>query len=242
MLKTSIQLHKWIGLVVGIQILFWVLGGLIMTAIPIERVHGNQHVAEGPRAAIAPDRVLPYAEVVKRADFEVAKAELRGTPNGPVWIVDSVDGLQVWMDARTGGEIKEVTEAQAHTAAIQGYTGKGVPSAVKLLDRSVEAGVSGPLWQVRFNDGEGTTLYVDGFSGDVVSRRSDVWRFYDFFFRLHIMNFGPAETYNHPLIITASAITLVVVLTGFVLLWFKIGQDLKGWISRRKRAPKPSDG
>ena len=235
MLKTSIQLHKWIGLVVGIQILFWVLGGLVMTAIPIERVHGDHHIGMAPKAAIAPDQVLPYAEVVKRAEFEVAKAELRGTPHGPVWIVDSTTGQQKWMDAKTGGEVQEVTEAQARAAAVGGYTGKGVPTSVKLLDESVEAGVGGPLWQVKFNDGEGTTLYVDGFNGDVVSRRSDIWRFYDFFFRLHIMNFGPAETYNHPLIIAASAITLAVVLTGFILLWFKVGRDIQGWIARRKK-------
>ena len=236
MLKTSIQLHKWIGLVVGIQILFWVLGGLIMTAIPIETVHGDHHVAQAPKAAIAPDQVLPYAEVVNKAGFAVAKAELRGTPHGPVWIVDSVDGRQSWMDARTGGEIQEVTEAQARAAAVASYNGKAAPSAIKLLDESVEAGVGGPLWQVKFNDGEGTTLYVDGFNGDVVSRRSDIWRFYDFFFRLHIMNFGPAETYNHPLIIAASAVTLAVVLTGFILLWFKVGRDIQGWIARRKKA------
>ncbi len=237
MLKTSIQLHKWIGLVVGIQILFWVLGGLIMTAIPIERVHGDHHIGLAPKAAIAPDQVLPYAEVVKRAEFEVAKAELRGTPRGPVWIVDSVNGQQKWMDAKTGGDIEEITEAQARAAAVASYTGQGKPVSVKLFDAPpVEAQTDNQTWQVKFDDGEGTTLYINGFDGDVVSRRSDIWRFYDFFFRLHIMNFGPAETYNHPLIIAASAVTLAVVLTGFILLWFKVGRDIQGWIARRKKA------
>jgi uncharacterized iron-regulated membrane protein len=237
MLKTSIQLHKWIGLVVGIQILFWVLGGLVMTAIPIERVHGDHHVGGAPKPVIAPETVMPFAEVAKLADFPVGKAELRGTPHGPVWIVDSTSGQQKWFDARSGGEVAEITEAQARAAAVQGYRGKGVPTSVKLFDEApVEAGVGGPLWQVWFNDGEGTTLYVDGFNGDVVSRRSDIWRFYDFFFRLHIMNFGPAETYNHPLIIAASAVTLAVVLTGFILLWFRVGRDIQGWLARRKKA------
>lgn len=234
MLKTSIQLHKWIGLVVGLQILFWVLGGLVMTAIPIETVHGDHHVAGAPKPAIDPAAVLPLAEVGKLAGFPLVKAELRGTPHGPVWIVDSDAGQQAWFDARTGGEVQEVTEAQARAAAVAGYKGEARPVSVKFLDDSVEAGVGGPLWQVRFDDGEGTTLYVDAFNGDVVSRRSDVWRFYDFFFRLHIMNFGPAETYNHPLIIAASAVTLAVVLTGFVLLWFRVGRDVKGWASRRR--------
>ena len=84
MLKTSIQIHKWVGLVVAIQVLFWVVGGLVMTAIPIERVHGDEHVAQATAPAIAPETVLPFAEVAKKAGFPVAKAQLRGTPNGPV--------------------------------------------------------------------------------------------------------------------------------------------------------------
>ena len=237
MLKTSIQLHKWVGLVVGLQVLFWVLGGLVMTAIPIERVHGDHHLAHAAVPAIAPETILPFADVAKRAGFIVAGANLRHTPFGPVWIVTSTSGQEVWYDARTGGEVQEVTAAQARAAAVAGYTGKGHPTTVDLLDEApVEAGVGGPLWRVRFDDGEGTTLYVDSFTGDVVSRRSDIWRFYDFFFRLHIMNFGPAETYNHPLIIAASAVTLAVVLTGFILLWFKVGRDIQGWIARRKKA------
>jgi uncharacterized iron-regulated membrane protein len=233
-LKTSIQLHKWVGLVVGLQVLFWVLGGLVMTAIPIERVHGDHHVARPRAPAIAPDKVLPLAKVVEMSGLELAQAQLRNTPRGPAWIVGAPSGQEIWFDARTGGEIQELTATEARTVATQNYAGKGKPVSAKLLDEPpVEAGVGGPLWQVRFDDGEGTTLYVDPFTGDVASRRSDLWRFYDFFYRLHIMNFGPAENYNHPLIIATTAVTLSMVVTGFILLWFRVGRDIKGWRVRR---------
>ena len=45
MLKWSLQLHKWLALVVGVQVLFWVAGGVVMTAIPIEKVRGEHHKA-----------------------------------------------------------------------------------------------------------------------------------------------------------------------------------------------------
>lgn len=239
MLKTSIQLHKWIGLVVGIQILFWVLGGLVMTAIPIERVHGDHHITAPPPPAWPADKIIPLAEVAKSAGYaEVAKAQLRATPNGPVWIVSAASGQERWLNALTGEDIVEMDEAKARATAAANYEGKGKPVAAALLDNPpAEAGTpeGGALWQVKFDDGEGTTLYLDPFTGDVAARRSDVWRFYDFFFRLHIMNFGRAETYNHPLIIIASAVALAVVVTGFVLLWFRVGRDLKGWLGRRKK-------
>ena len=53
MLRWSIQLHKWIALIVGIQVLGWVLGGLIMTALPIEKVRGEHH--DGGERCRVPD-------------------------------------------------------------------------------------------------------------------------------------------------------------------------------------------
>lgn len=237
MLKTSIQLHKWVGLVVGIQVLFWVLGGLVMTAIPIERVHGDHHLVRPRPPAMDMAKIMPVAKVAELSGFEVGQAELRHTPKGPAWIIQSPSGQEIWFDALTGGEVQEMTATEARAVAIANYEGKAQPESVKLLDVvPVEAGGEGPLWQVRFKDGEGTTLYLDPFTGDVTSRRSDLWRFYDFFYRLHIMNFGPAENYNHPLIVATTAVTLSIVITGFILLWFRIGRDLKGWLARRKAA------
>jgi len=236
MLRTSLQLHKWIGLIVGLQVLAWVLGGLIMTALPIEQVRGEQHIAFAAQPAIGVDTVLPLAEVTERAGLELASANLRNTPRGPVWILASPSGQEVWYDARTGGEVQEITADQAKAAAAAVYAGKGGPQAAELLDDPPpEAGAGGPLWRVRFDDGEGTSLYLDPFTGDVVSRRSDLWRFYDFFYRLHIMNFGPSENYNHPTIVAASALALAIVATGFVLLWFRLSRDWTMWRARRKR-------
>ncbi len=42
--------HKWVGLFLALQILLWILGGLVMSAIPLEMVHGkhlaNKHVKQ----------------------------------------------------------------------------------------------------------------------------------------------------------------------------------------------------
>ena len=41
-------------------------------------------------------------------------------------------------------------------------------------------------------------------AGEVVARRSDVWRLYDLFWRIHILDFEAGENFNHPLIIGAA--------------------------------------
>ena len=42
--------HKWIGLVIGVQALLWMLSGVYMTAISLEVIHGDHlaHVSDAP--------------------------------------------------------------------------------------------------------------------------------------------------------------------------------------------------
>ena len=79
-----------------------------------------------------------------------------------------------------------------------------------------------------FDDAERTAFYLDPQTGEVVTRRSAVWRFYDFFWRLHILDLKNGEDFNHPLLIGLALLTLPVVITGLILLWIRLGRDLRG--------------
>ena len=70
MMRWAIRFHKWVALVVGIQVLGWVLGGLVMTAIPIEKVHGDQHAATPVLAPVDLKRLVPLLSLPA---FQVAK-------------------------------------------------------------------------------------------------------------------------------------------------------------------------
>ena len=52
----------------------------------------------------------------------------------------------------------------------------------------------------------------------MIARRNDVWRLYDFFWMLHIMDYRERSNFNHPLVIAASAGAVLLTLTGLVLL------------------------
>jgi uncharacterized iron-regulated membrane protein len=217
MLRWAVRFHKWIALVVGVQVLGWVLGGLIMTAIPIEKVHGDQHAATPVLAPIDLKRLVPLEKQLSLADqADVGSATLKNTPRGPIW---------------------------ARRYALAAYKGAGKLTAVDYEEVAAkEAQVSGPLWRASFADAEHTRLYLDSFTGEVLSRRSSLWGLYDFFYQIHIMNFGASRTYNHPVIVAAAAATLVIVLSGFVLLWIKVSRDVAGLFSRRPRASPAAPG
>lgn len=236
--RLSTQIHKWVGLVVGIQVLFWVAGGLVMTVLPIERVRSEHHLAEAKPAPLALGALLPAAEAARRAGVAPLEAQLRTTPRGPVWSFKvAAEGEPVVVAAATGAPLPAMSVAEARAAAAGAYIGEGRPTAVRLLDKAPpETGKTGPLWRVDFDDAEKTSFYLSPRTGEVVSRRSDVWRFYDFFWRLHVMDWDDGESFNHPLIVAVAALSLAIVATGFILLWIRLARDLANWRRRAKAA------
>jgi uncharacterized iron-regulated membrane protein len=229
-LRWSLQLHKWIALVVGVQVLFWVGGGLVMTALPIERVRGEHRAAEVAAPPIDLQAVLGVEEAARRAGVgPVKKAELRHTPRGPVWTLTSGRGPARTVSALDGRPLDGFDRGEAARLAAAAYAGPGRPrSAVYLEVAPEETGRTGALWRVDFDDPEKTTFYLAPDTGEVVTKRSEVWRLFDFFWRLHVMDWDDGEDFNHPLIVVTAGLTLVIVATGFVLLWIRLGREWRG--------------
>ena len=217
LLRLSTQLHKWIALLVGLQILFWVGGGLVMTAIPIETVRGEHRVRTAPPQALDLTRVRALDEIVAERRLTPTRAELKSTPRGQAWVLTLPAGAPVILEARTGRPFAPLEADEARRLAATLYRGEARAGAARRLDdASAETGREGPLWRVEFEDRERTRFYVSPDTGEVVTRRSGIWRLYDFFWRLHILDFKTGENFNHPLLIVASGLSLVVVLSGVI--------------------------
>lgn len=234
--RLSTQIHKWLALVVGLQVLGWVVGGLVMTAIPIERVRGEHHAAQFQPAALPMSGIVSYQDVARGLGIEPVEATLRSTLRGPQWRLKDAGGAVHVADAVTGRHVAPLAISEARLLAGVQYQGRGQPAEPQWFAVAPqEAGKPGPLWRVDFDDAEKTSFYLSPETGEVVSRRSDVWRFYDFFWRIHILDFKTGDNFNNPLIIAAAALTLPVVITGLILLWIRLGRDLKSLMVARRR-------
>lgn len=240
-LRYSTQIHKWIGLVVGVQVLFWVAGGVVMTAIPIETVRSEHRLKPASPVALPVAQVLPLADVVQSAGIAPARAELKGTQRGPAWVLTPSGGEAVTLNATTGLPFAAMDANEVSALAMAAYRGTAAAQAPILLDQAPkETGRDGPIWRVDFKDAERTTFYLSPQTGEVVTRRSAVWRFYDFFWRLHILDFKNGDNFNHPLLVGLTVLTLSIVVTGFILLWIRLSRDLK--MARAVRAARRKAG
>ena len=55
--------HKWIGLLIGVQALLWMISGLYMVVVPLEVIHGD-HLAHVPT-----ERLNPSASRITQAQL-----------------------------------------------------------------------------------------------------------------------------------------------------------------------------
>ncbi len=237
-LKWAVRVHKWIALIIGIQVFIWILGGFVMSFLPIEEVRGEHKVAEWTIAPFDPARILSLEQAAEKAEIsKVKSAELGTLLGGPVWRLspDARDGGQsITIDARTGQVLSPINAALAQKIAEGDYIGAGQFIGVELVDDPpTEYPHPGAAWVARFDDKDKTTLYIHPHEASVKSRRSQTWRVFDFFWKLHVMDYDDGEDFNHPLLIGASILGLFVAISGLIMLLIKMRRSFLVW--RRTR-------
>lgn len=220
------QFHRWVGLLVGVQVLLWVLGGFIMSVLKLDAVHGDPARAVVTPVALDPAAVrIPLAAILADSRFAGARTVTLQTWLGrPVYRIELPTGPAL-ADAGTGRLLTPLDEAAARAVALADYAGTGRISAIEWVEtaegRAPEyRGRDLPLWRVRFDDERGTHLYVSPGTGAVVARRNDLWRAFDFVWMLHIMDYQEREDFNHPLLVATAGTALLFVISGAGMLAF----------------------
>lgn len=222
-----VRIHKWVALVVGLQVLAWVGGGLGMTLMPIEQVRAEHTIAPAPDYAIDTSAILSLAEAeAALGGLTVTDAQLARWHDGPVWRLETRQGPIV-IDAISGARRTPVSRDAALAIAAAGYAGDAeIADVAYFAEAPFEYRRPNPSWRVTFDDGEGTRLYVNAQTGAIDARRNDMWRLFDFFWMLHIMDYRERENFNHPLIISMGFLALLTVLAGLSLLVLRVRRSI----------------
>ena len=70
------KIHKWMGLVLGIQILFWFLSGFLMSFMPIEEIHGDHLLKPQQTAAVSLDP-LDFSQIANQFDQPIQRIVIK---------------------------------------------------------------------------------------------------------------------------------------------------------------------
>lgn len=227
------RVHRWLGLIVGLQVLVWFSSGLLMTLLSLDGVHGDTTMirSAGPDlppglaiAAAAPSATAPATELTIRMLEGRAVVETRYR-----------DGRIALRDAVRGTPVAPIDRQRAGAIAAALHRGPAPIIATRLVTRRTWE-YDGPLpaWAVSFSDSGNTNAYVATATGRVTAIRTRTWRIYNFIWGLHIMDYRWHATFQTPWLSGLAAGALTLATAGGVLLYMR-------WPRRRRRPAPPAD-
>lgn len=219
----SRTLHKWLTLILGVQLVLWTLSGFYMVVVDLDFIHGDPLVRNLRVPLVLDQPRVPVAEVLSRYP-QVTQVSMRALPSFDHAVYElTAPGRMVLVDARNGRQISPLDERRIRELARSYYAGRGELSSVSLLERDRPLEIQTrtlPLWRADFDDWLETSLYLHPDTGVLVTRRHRFWRWFDFLWMLHIMDYDTRDDMNNGLLRATTVLGTVAVLSGCWLLYF----------------------
>ncbi|MGE0046490.1 MAG: PepSY domain-containing protein [Hyphomonadaceae bacterium] len=214
--------HKWLALLIGIQIIFWVVSGVFFTLYPIEQIRSEHVIRQAPPQAIETAALASLSDLRSSAGALPTRIAVERRASGHVVVAEFGEAAPELFDAATLQRLSPLSADEARAIARTHVTLSSEPVGVRrVTEGSPEYRGALPAYRVQFAEG-GLAVYVAENTGAVTARRSDLWRVYDALWALHIMDWQNHEDFNHPLIVIVSWLTLISVIAGVALIPYRI--------------------
>ena len=206
--------HKYLSILISIQLLLWTISGIYFAFNQIELVRGEQYRL--PQVfSVDLSKVNVFLDSVK--SIQVARRF-----GEEILIVRNETGTE-YLNLE-GDALQNLSREQA-TSIVSTVTSL-TPLAVEEINDpepgSEYRGRNLPLFKVITQDQENDEInvYVDAISGQVVAIRSEQWRLWDLMWGLHIMDWETRDEINNWLLKLFSVLALISSLTG-VFIFFR---------------------
>lgn len=239
--------HRYLGFCIGIQFLFWTLGGLYFSWTKIEEVRG-EHLRKKPETLkIDGNLISPQIIVDKIRQTEnaagVTKIQLIEILDKPFYEIkfQAGDKQKTMIANAFDGEIRpRVTQEEAEKIASDALVN---PLKVKQTSYFTEENIGGhheyrsgalPVWAVNFDSADDLVVYVGAENGQIGSFRTNEWRVFDFLWMLHTMDYNERDNINNYMLRIFSIFGIITILSGF-LLFFVSSPVFRRLFARKRR-------
>ena len=201
--------HKYLSLIISIQLLLWTISGIYFAFNKIELVRGEQYIIKDKPSSIEINNLnissnVKNIEIFKRLNQWVVKVEM--------------DAGFKYQDL-LGNEVYELSPNEA-IEVVKLKTILSPIDAIKINEsssRSEFRGRSLPIYKIKTDSSDDTNVYVDVMSGKIVAIRSDSWRVWDFLWGAHIIDYKERDNINNILLKIFSVLALFSSLSGIAL-------------------------
>ena len=201
--------HKYLSLVISIQLLLWTISGIYFAFNKIELVRGEQYLIEHNPSILNLKEVessfsAKNVNFVRRLDEWIIKVEMDSG-----FSYTDLQGQN--LDELNAEEVKEVVRQSTNLTPLMAQRIDKPEIRAEFRGRNL------PIFKVATSTTDNINVYVDAFTGEVTAIRSDSWRIWDFLWGAHIIDYSERENINNFLIKILSILALMSSLSGIVL-------------------------
>ena len=210
------KIHRYLGIFLGIQFLLWTISGLYFSWTDIDEIHGDHFKQATPGRTAFVDLVGTSQLDYKQPITSLELLEIADEPY--YWINEST-----LINARSGVIKEEVTEQEAIKVA-QRYMRPDLEfDQIKRIagvnEHHEYRGRPLPAYEISYRTAENLKAYVAIENGAFQTVRHRKWRWFDFLWMTHTMDYQGRDNFNTIVLRAFSFLGLLTVLSGFML-WF----------------------
>lgn len=240
---TQRKIHKFLMLFLGVQFILWSLSGLYMVTMNIDFIHGDHLVKAPVFVDLRSESLLSFQEILQL--YPLAKklklsqlaqqSVYQFTINGKPQLVSANSGKSLLPFTQV--DIKKLVTAQGN------IDDETKIQSIRLLINDAPAELSSrylPAWQITYDNFSADTLYLSSITGQVITKRHNYWRFFDFVWMLHIMDYENRADITNWLLFIFSLTGTFSCLSGLYLVGhrFRFKAKLKKLLTKNKKQPQ----
>jgi uncharacterized membrane protein YkoI len=222
--------HRWFGVILGVQFLFWTIGGLYFSWSDMDEVHGDHqkahiHPLDGEIKLTNPQDIIQKIKAKDSVNFifDIHLIQLLGNPVYQITYSKEHDrGKKIQLaNAETGDLRPPLSKSEATEIAQQNFSNDAKVKQIEYITST-----NGhheyreqplPAYAITFEHPTNTTVYVASELGTVQKFRNNKWRIFDFLWMLHTMDYQSRDNLSNWLLRVFSIFGLFTIATGFTL-------------------------
>ena len=224
------KIHRWLGVVLGVQFFLWTIGGLYFSWSNMDEVHGDHKKAHIHPLSADLNLTNPQAVInkIKQKDtvnyvFDIRLIQILRHPVYQIIYSQEHDrGKKIQLaDAQTGELRSALSEKEAVKVAEKTFSEEATIKQVEYITNT-----SGhheyrtqplPAYAITFESPSNTTVYVASELGTVQKFRNNKWRIFDFLWMMHTMDYQTRDNLSNWLLRAFSVFGLLTIASGFTL-------------------------
>jgi len=208
------KFHRYLSIFIGIQFFFWSLSGLYFTWTDIDEIHGDQFRKPLPER-ISFDSLIDPDELRIREGIQ--SLELRNIAGKPFYWINEAS----LYDARNGTLKREITKEEALAIAKSELLPSLHVASIKKIEKTGPQheyrGKPLPAYLISYEGPARLHAYVSARDGAFQTVRHRSWRWFDFLWMLHTMDYRGRDDFNTLWLRMAAFLAFTMVLSGFML-------------------------